>query len=165
MPSRLKLLLALFTVAGPLCLAGPPARAGLDPEANVDGFDPAAENNRINEARRRNNVERQLNLIYQMQWENPYFPGEPPIRQPIGYESKQVAPNRWIYRPLYAEDVAPGQSPPAAETLPTPAPDKAAPQAPGPADAQPGDLIPPRRDPVAPLRKIPPQNGRRPREF
>jgi hypothetical protein len=41
--------------------AGLPA-AGLDPEANTDGFDPAAESYRINEARRLNEISRQLEL-------------------------------------------------------------------------------------------------------
>lgn len=132
---------AAFVVAGQCALAG------LDPESNTDGFDPGAEAYRLGEARRLNNIARQLDTVYRMQWEYPYFPGEPPVRQPIGYESKQLGPNRWLYRPIYAEDVAP-----AAETLPTPEPlpvppqngPAAKPQAPAPADAVPGDFIPPK---------------------
>lgn len=120
---------------------------GLDPESNTDGFDPGAEAHRRGEARRLNNIARQLDTVYRMQWEFPYFPGEAPVRQPIGYESKQVAPDRWIYRPIYAEDVAPqGETLPAPEALPAPVQNgpAARPQAPAPADARPGDRIPPK---------------------
>jgi hypothetical protein len=152
-----RLVVALLLGTGVVAPGGPRALAGLDPEGNTDGFDPGVESHRINEARRLNNVARQLSLVYQMQWENPYFPGELPVRQPIGYESKQVGPNRWIYRPVYPEDVA-GD----VETLPEPQSSQGAgggaqPQAPAPADAKPGDKIPPK--------PIPPQRARTPREF
>jgi hypothetical protein len=138
------------------------ALAGLDGESNTDGFDPGAEAYRRGEEQRLSNVARQLDTVYRMQWEYPYFPGEPPVRQPIGYESKQVAPNRWIYRPIYPEDVAPAPG----EALPTPAeplPPRdapaAKPQLPAPADAVPGDLIPPQGG------RRPQPLGRGPREF
>ena len=145
-----------------LCALVGTAAAGLDPESNTDGFDPAAQSYRINEARRLNAIARQLDLTYQMQWENPYFPGGPPIRQPIGYESKQVSPREWIYRPIYAEDVVP-ESDASSEPLPRPATNKAPsakapsarPQAPAPADAVPGDLIPPKDAPQGPPRRGP----------
>ena len=132
------------------------AAGGLDPESNTDGFDPAAESYRTGEARRLNAIARQLDLVYQMQWENPYFPGEPPIRQPIGYESKQVGPDRWIYRPIYSEDVdAATDILPAPESLPQPAAHKApaaGPPRPAPADAVPEDFIPPKATPNKPKR-------------
>lgn len=138
-------------------LLGTSAGGGLDPESNTDTFDPAADSHRVNEARRRNAIARQLDLIYLMQWENPYFAGEGPIRQPIGYESKQVSPNRWIYRPIYPEDVAPTTN----EALPEPGAASAPatqPGGPAPADAAPGDFIPPKAVP-----NTPPARG--PRKF
>jgi len=154
MPSPIVSSLCAF--AAFLVLAGSAVGSGVDPESNTDGFDPAAENHRIGEARRLNAMARQLDLIYRMQWENPYFPGGPPVRQPIGYESKQVAPDRWIYRPTYPEDVAEpveGTGEPLPEPMPQPAP-LPAPQAPAPADAQPGDFMPP-KDPAKPPRRGP----------
>lgn len=139
-------------------LAGRVSAGGLDPESNTDGFDPAADSHRTGEAQRLNAIARQLDLVYQMQWENPYFPGGPPIRQPIGYESKQIGPNSWLYRPLYAEDVTPAADVPV-ETLPLPATPQApavGPRAPGPADALPSDFMPPKPKPPA---------ARGPREF
>lgn len=136
------------------------AVGGLDPESNTDGFDPAAQSYRINEARRLNAISRQLDLTYRMQRENPYFPGEPPIRQPIGYESKQVGANRWIYRPIYAEDVN-RDSATVPESLPPPAAGKTPaekPQRPAPAGAAPEDFIPPKDAPKKPA-------GPGPREF
>jgi hypothetical protein len=137
-------------------LSGAAVGGGLDPESNTDGFDPAVESYRINEARRQNLINRQLDLIYLMQWENPYFPGEDPIQQPIGYESKQVSPNRWIYRPIYPENVAPAPS--TNEALPEPvaagAP-AAEPVAPAPADAASGDFIPPKAVPKTPAARGP----------
>jgi hypothetical protein len=146
----------LLVLAASLALFTSAVASGIDPESNTDSFDPAAESHRIGEARRVNAIARQLDLIYRLQWENPYFPGEPPVRQPVGYESKQVAPNRWIYRPLYAEDVA-GETESGAEPLPEPTPQRApqaAPQAPAPADAQPGDFMPP-KNPAPPARRGP----------
>jgi hypothetical protein len=152
----------IAALAAACALVGNCALAGLDPESNTDGFDPGAEAYRLGEERRLSDIARQLDTVYRMQWEYPYFPGEPPVRQPIGYESKQVAPNKWIYRPIYAEDVAPaGETLPMNELLPSPAQNgpAAKPQAPAPADAARGDLIPP----AGPL---PPKPARRgPREF
>jgi hypothetical protein len=86
-----------------------------------------------------------------MQWANPYFPGEEPVRQPIGYESKQIGPNRWLSRPIYGEDVAPqGELLPVPEPLPPPGGPAGEPQAPAPAGAAPGDFIPPRAAPKNP---------------
>jgi hypothetical protein len=148
--------------------AGLPA-AGLDPEANTDGFDPAAESYRINEARRLNEISRQLELNYRMIWDHGFDPASPPVRQPIGHESKQVAPNRWIYRPIYPEqEVGPEFEEVGPELLPSPAvatPQPATPnttppapqlspkkdgslRAPAPADAKPGDRVVPKNLPV-----------------
>jgi hypothetical protein len=136
-------------------LGGAAVAGGLDAESNTDGFDPAVEAYRIGEARRQSAMARQLDLVYRMQWENPYFLGGGPIRQPIGYESKQLGPNRWIYRPIYAEDVAP-----AADELPAPeqATQKAPavpPQPPAPSDAAPEDFIGPPATPQKPARRGP----------
>ncbi|MEX0678205.1 MAG: hypothetical protein WD063_14075 [Pirellulales bacterium] len=150
---------SLAIAALAIALAGTPAAGGLDPESNTDGFDPAAQSYRTAEARRLNAIARQLDLTYRMQWENPYFPGQGPIRQPIGYESKQLGPDRWIYRPIYAEDVAPpADALPLPEGLPQPANQKApsaGPQRPAPADAAPEDLIPPKAAPKKPARRAP----------
>ncbi len=128
------------------------ATAGIDPESDTDGYNPAAELYDIGEAQRLNNVARQLDLNRWMIWSSMYCPGDlwgppiggPPVRQPTGYESKQVAPNRWIYRPLYSEDFAPGElpAPPMPEPLPPP---PAPPDLPAPSDAQPEDFVPPER--------------------
>jgi len=169
MHARPALSAALFALAVCACAVGGQfvlaqrALAGLDPESNTDGFDPGAEAYRLGEARRLNNIARQLDTVYRMQWENPYFPGEPPVRQPIGYESKQLGPNRWLYRPIYSEDTAePLETLPAPEPLPQPLPAQpvpgAKPQAPAPADALPGDFIPPQG-------AQPRQPARGPREF
>ncbi len=142
-----------------------PAAAGLDPESNTDGFDPAAESHRINEARRLNAISQQLELTRGMLWLDGFNPANPPIRQPIGFESGQTGPNRWMYRPVYGEDVAPPQTVPAAAPETLPAPDSVGPQlipqAPAPSGAKAGDFIPP-QDPVAP-RRLPARPG--PREF
>jgi hypothetical protein len=138
--------------------------AGVDPESNTDGVNPAAELYDQAEAQRLARVARQLELNDFMAWSVAYGPwslwgppvGFPPERQPIGYESKQVGPHKWIYRPLYAEDVPPGAAPNAepavapgagsgpANDLPAPqgAPD-AGQQLPAPRDAAPGDFLPP----------------------
>jgi hypothetical protein len=145
---------------------------GLDPESNVDGFNPGADVYELNEARRQNLISRQLELNYQMLWLSGHagvWGGEPPVRQPIGHESIQVSPNKWIYRPLYAEDVKlNNQQRTAPENLPAPAPRTQpqvqpqkqpaanAPQAPGPIDAKPGDRMPPKPE----TKKVP-----RPRVF
>ena len=161
-----------------LTASGLPA-AGLDPESNTDGFDPAVESYRINEARRLNEISRQLELNSRMIWEHGFNPASPPVRQPIGHESKQVAPNRWIYRPVYPEQAAPEFEEVGPELLPSPAvvtpqsplPNTIVPKAiaprpllpkagslPAPSDAVPGDRIVPRKLPVLPL-------PRGPREF
>ncbi len=146
----------------------------------------------LNEARRQGLLAQQIALVYQMRWYAGLTPAYPypfepwprvpgdiygyplyqSVPQPIGHESRQVAPNRWIYRPIY-----PGQQPGAAMTAPdanaggvapnagpelnapnaagpNPAvPNRAAPQPkrrpaaelPAPSDAQPGDFVPPTR--------------------
>lgn len=95
--------------------------AGIDPESNTDGYDPVAANNNINEARRRNAISRQIETNYQMLWNGGWFPAGEPVRQPIGHESKQIGPNRWLYRPIYPEDVAqPVETLPTDELLPDP---------------------------------------------
>jgi hypothetical protein len=75
-----------------------------------------------------------------------YRRGVMPIEQPIGHQSEQVAPNRWIYRPLYERDVEPGVPveevgpgpilPAPVEVLPAPANVLPVP-APRPSDRQP----------------------------
>ncbi len=160
-----------IAVACVLCLMKYPSlhAAGLDPETNIDGFDPAAESFRVNEARRLNQISRQLDLNYRMIWEHGFNPANPPVRQPIGYESKQVSPNRWIYRPVYPEQVTPQPESgpellplPSAAAPPTVQPKPAA-QAPGPADAQSGDRIV-RPNPLRP-NSAPQPLPRGPREF
>jgi hypothetical protein len=146
-----------------------PATAGIDPEQNIDGFDPAAESFRINEARRLNAISRQLELTYRMMWLNGHNPASPPIRQPIGQETIQLGPNKWLSRPVY--DHLPGDDavgPEAIETSPVvpellPAPEAQGPMLvpPGPADAKAGDQIPPQPDPAPKKQPL----GRRPREF
>jgi hypothetical protein len=92
--------------------------APLDRELDTDGFDPAAESYRINEARRMNEINRQLELKYRMLWAHGFDPASPPVEQPLGHEYQQTGPNRWEYRPVYPEEVQPGQSGP--EILPAP---------------------------------------------
>ena len=186
MPGTFRLWTVFCMAALALGTASALPAAGLDPEANTDGFDPAAESHRINEARRLNEISRQLELNYRMIWDHGFNPASPPVRQPIGHESKQVSPNRWIYRPVYPEQVAPEFEEVGPELLPAPAPAPPnatlpnaapprtiAPQAPAPhpappragalrgpapADAAPGDRVPPKQPPAAPL-------PRGPREF
>jgi hypothetical protein len=143
--------LAAF-VLGTACLVGGSTAAGpLDPEANTDGFSPAAEIDEANEARRRDLIARQLDLNLQMNWFSGYgpqcldpfepwqsvsgdiwgYPRPRPIEQPIGHESAQTGPNRWIYRPLYAEptgSATPGRGKPAASN-------EVGPRLPGPSEA------------------------------
>jgi hypothetical protein len=130
--------------------------AGPDREADTDGFDPAAESFRINEARRQNAISRQLDLNFRMLWLHGFDPAHPPVRQPSGFESKQIGPNRWIYRPLYDDEGAPIVEPESTpELLPTPAieaPQDPGPELPAPADAP---VIKP-----APARKPPLRRGR-----
>ncbi len=138
-----------------LCLAGGKAVAGpLDPETNTDGFSPAADIDDANEARRRDLIARQLDLNLQMNWFSGFgpqcldpfepwqsvpgdiwgYPRSRPIEQPIGHESAQTGPNRWTYRPLYAEptsSAASGRANPAASK-------SVGPQLPGPSDPAPG---------------------------
>lgn len=164
-------LLAAF--AAPSALAG-----GLDRELDTDGFDPAAESYRINEARRMNEINRQLELKYRMLWAHGFDPASPPVDQPLGHAYEQTGPNRWEYRPIYPENVQP--SPGHGEEIETlPAPDATiddaqqpgqpplliapqapavAPQAPAPRDAIPADQLIPQSKP----RKAKPRG---PREF
>jgi hypothetical protein len=94
--------------------------APLDRELDTDGFDPAAESYRINEARRMNEINRQLEIKYRMLWSHGFDPASPPVDQPLGLEYQQTGPNRWEYRPLYPEDVQPSWDGEQIETLPTP---------------------------------------------
>lgn len=165
--------LSLALVAGVATIAPTTARGGgLDPESNVDGFDPAGDLYNIGETRRLNAIARQLELTRQMLFQNGYNPSSPPIRQPIGYESGQRGPNHWFYRPLYGDEACPVETEVAPETLPgpellpapqpsetlpsKPLPDNRLPskrrvKGPAPANAQPGDFIPPQEAPELPL--------------
>lgn len=159
--------------------AGSLPAASLDPESNTDGFDPGVESYRINEARRLNEISRQLELNYRMLWDHGFNPASPPVRQPIGHESKQVAPNRWIYRPVYPEqpvypeevgpefeEIGPKLLPSPRVTPNAPAPSVTSPQPlpprglslPAPSDSVPGDRLLPKKPPAPPL-------PRGPREF
>jgi hypothetical protein len=102
------------------CSASLATAAPLDRELDTDGFDPAAESYRINEARRMNEINRQLELKYRMLWAHGFDLASPPVEQPLGHEYQQTGPNRWEYRPVYPEEVQPGQNGPEFETLPTP---------------------------------------------
>src|SRR5262245_36737010 len=124
-----------------LLIGASSACAGIDGEANTDGVNPADELYNIAEAKRLQQVGQQLQLNRFMAWNTYYGPGSlwgprlggPPIRQPIGYESKQVTPNRWIYRPVYDEELPP------AEVIAAPPADSVAP----PATPSPNDPKPP----------------------
>lgn len=164
---KTRILSLAWTVA---ILSAPPLLAGIDQESNTDGFDPAADTYRINEARRQNAIARQLELKYRMMWESGFDSASPPVDQPIGHESKQVGPNKWIYRPIYSDEVeiesvpaeGPELLPPTGAAAPVDigpiAPTRKVPRAlPKPADAQPRDFIPPP--------KAPPSKRRGPREL
>ena len=166
--------------AAVLCCAGPAsiARAGgLDSESNTDGFNPSAELYDLAEAQRQAHIARQHALIDAMQWSTFWAPGDlwgppiggPPARQPIGHESRQIGPDRWMYRPLYPEDVGavgvPAVESPPGESLPAPAVEGARGvmppgrgELPAPSDAAPSDRVqqPPRAKPPV---------ARGPREF
>jgi hypothetical protein len=112
---------------------------------------PAEESYRLNEARRQDLIARQLDLNFRMTRAAGYGPRYPsafepwprvpgdiwgyplprPIEQPVGHQSVQTGPNRWIYRPLYAADLAPV----AADTQPSDPAARPAPRRPGPSDA------------------------------
>jgi hypothetical protein len=90
--------------------------------ALAQGFQLADESNRFNEARRQDQISRQLDLNYRMiylagfgpRFPNPFEPwprvpgdiwGYPqgrPIVHPVGHESVQVSNTRWISRPVYS---------------------------------------------------------------
>jgi hypothetical protein len=154
------------------------AHAGIDSESNTDATNPAAEIYSINEVQRQAQIAQQLDLNRRMLWSSGYAPWYPerlepgfiwgyrrnaiPIEQPIGHQSEQVGPNRWIYRPLYARDVepvvpaesfVPGPVLPApAEVLPAPSNVLPVP-APGPSAPEPIDPKTPRprsKQPVGP---------------
>ncbi|REK15736.1 MAG: hypothetical protein DWQ37_07920 [Planctomycetota bacterium] len=145
---------------------------GLDPESNVDGFDPAGDLYRIGEARRLNEVARQLEVTRKMLWQNGYNPANPPIRQPVGYKSRQIDSHNWTYEPLYGEPAcpveverAPAEDPGEPELLPAPTPvtpkRPARGTLPAPADAQPGDYVPPQNLPSQNAPELPLPRGRR----
>jgi hypothetical protein len=97
------------------------------------------------EAQRQDLIARQLDLNYRMiwqsgfgpRWPNPFepwprvpgdiwgYPGPRPVEHPVGQRSEQIGPDHWIYRPVYADEVAmpaasTGISTPAAATRPAP---------------------------------------------
>jgi hypothetical protein len=154
------------------CAVAASARAGIDPESNTDAGNPAAAIYSTNEVQRQALIARQLDLNRQMIWSSGYagpldpwwsvpsinwrYP-RPLVEQPIGHESIQTGPNRWIYRPLYARDVQPP------ETIWAPPADlgavqQAPVQLPGPSNPEP--LV---RPLPGPQPKKPPLPG--PREF
>jgi hypothetical protein len=119
---------ALLTVATTIMCGGNSLARGaaLDPEVYTDGFNPATELYQINEVQRRDQIARQVDLNRRMIWSSGYVPGLPtifepwprvpgdiwgypqnrPVEQPLGHESRQVGPNRWIYRPVYGTSPA-----------------------------------------------------------
>jgi hypothetical protein len=170
-----KFILVAFACAS-IALLVSHARGGIDSESNTDGPSPAAEIYSINETQRQAQVAQQLDLNYRMLWSSGYGPWYPerlepgfiwgyrrgvmPIEQPIGHQSEQVAPNRWIYRPLYARDVEPAVPvedvgagpilPAPVEILPAPASVLPIP-APGPSAPEPIEPKVPRPRPQRPV--------------
>ena len=165
------------TLAAALCAIAsmsPLSFGGLDAESDTDSNNPAAQLYSTSEAQRRAMIARQIDLNRRMIWSSGYAAGyaqpfEPwptvpgdiwgyprplPIEQPLGHESVQTAPNRWIYRPLYANAL---QQPPA-RPEPLEGPKQLAPQLPGPSNPEPEDL-----PLAAPRTKKKPSAG--PREF
>jgi hypothetical protein len=135
------------------CALAASARAGIDPESNTDAGNPAAAIYSTNEVQRQAMIARQLDLNRQMIWSSGYagpldpwwcvpsinwrYP-RPLVEQPVGHESIQTGPNRWIYRPLYARDVeqpATDLAPPGSFEVVQPAPA----QLPGPSNREPDD--------------------------
>jgi hypothetical protein len=140
--------------------------AQLDPETNTHGFDPVAESYEMAEARRMDQIARQLDLNYRMQisagfgprYPAPFepwprvpgdiwgYPQSKPITQPLGHESLQTGPNRWMYRPIYPgpqplpAPVKPQVTAPATPRAQVKAPVQA--ELPAPSDAAPADRVP-----------------------
>jgi hypothetical protein len=156
----LEMLLAAPCLAHRVC-AAEVAASGAAPAAS-----PADEIYQVNEARRRDLIARQLDLNYRMIRSSGYGPSYPnafvpysfeslarmpgdiwgypqprPIEHPVGHESAQTGPNRWIYRPIYAAEVQ-ARYPAAASALPpaTPSNVPGAAQPPGPSDPFDGEL-------------------------
>ncbi len=141
-------------------LGGALANAQTVGDAPRRKIDPAEASYQFNEAWRRDQIARQIDLNYRMQWMAgfgpqlvgpfepwPRVPGDiwgypqaRPIVHPIGHESAQTGPNRWIYRPIYA---TPSPAAPAAAPPDVVQPPQAGVQLPAPSDAD-----------------GPPQNGR-----
>jgi len=154
----------------------PPSSAPVGrPAATVDQFEsPSRTIYRLSETERQEQIARQLNLTEQMQWAAPYWLGRSPrpVQQPIGHESVQVGPNRWVYRPIYAPRTAeaqqPGESPQPRATRPSVArPLPTAPRVvelPAPSDPEPPDFVPPPGAVVRPLAP-PPRPLAGPRAF
>ncbi len=134
----------------------------IDPEGNTDGFNPVAgELNQINESQRQDQIARQIDLNRRMirssgfgpRYPDPFepwprvpgdvwgYPVQRPIEQPIGHESLQTGPNRWLYRPLYATG-QPQQSARGAPARPAPAARPGKVELPHPSDAEPEDFVP-----------------------
>jgi hypothetical protein len=138
----------------------------------TDGFNPATELYQINEVQRRDQIARQLDLNRRMIWSSGYLPGLPtifepwprvpgdiwgypqqrPVAQPSGHESRQVGPNRWIYRPVY--DTTPALPAGVRRDAVGPIDRQAAGHSeiqniepPRPSDARPDDFVPPRAPP------------------
>ena len=164
-------------LAGVVVIAGMAGAGGIDPESNTDGFNPAVELYDLAEAQRLGQISRQRALNEIMLRSTQYFPGDlwgppiggPPIRQPIGFESKKIGPGRWMYRPLYRQPETSGETiqagPPVGVPLPRPNQAPAAGSAPhsksrlpAPSDARPGDFVPPKNRSAKP-------KARGPREF
>jgi hypothetical protein len=154
-------LLSLVLLIVTSCLVAPPLTiaAGPDPEIDADSFNPAIQLYEFGEANRLEAISRQLELNNRMMWSSYYVPGDLwgppagwPVRQPIGHETQQTAPNRWMYRPLYDGEELPAPSSsqplpapratPGANNLPAPATGSGA-SRPAPSDAAPGDYLPP----------------------
>jgi hypothetical protein len=135
-----------------MLLVAAPVDAALDGETNTNGLNPAAELYDIAETKRLQQVGQQLELNRFMTWSAYYGPnslwgpplGGPPVRQPIGYESKEVSPDRWIYRPLYGDEQPAAEligTPPATGSASAQSTPPAQPKLPAPSDAQSGDRI------------------------
>jgi hypothetical protein len=143
------------------CLPGAVAVGdSLDPESNTDGFNPAAQLYATSEAQRQDLIARQIDLNYRMIWSAGYrpayvrgletwpavpgdiwgYPRPRPIEHPVGHESRQTGPNRWIYRPLYAVDVQPA---PPAQAKPLRGSNVSRVELPGPSDLEPQGFFPP----------------------
>jgi hypothetical protein len=119
----------LLGLGGPIVAQAQNASGVADPRVDF-----AAGSNAMNGAWRRDQIARQLDLNYRMQWmagfgpqlAGPFepwprvpgdiwgYPQARPIVHPSGHESAQVSPTRWIYRPIYGPSVWVQPAPPPA---------------------------------------------------